>query len=320
MSGNDITHCNIAHGFKVCKKCGEELPATAAYFHRNKNSPDGLNKICKECNNAAGRNYARLTDKDGVDFNERLAAMSEALSSPVTTYRLSDMTEEERAALEARIEAKYGKRRYLPEFNKETLGRGIRLKMTTEELLIAKGLKGKISVAMVESVNKEEFVAMLQSGATNADLQKRFKMSSSYVYALRKLWDCLGDRSGGRQKKAEGKQAEGEQAALATTKPAAVPTVIQQDDAITFNGVPIVSVPGRVERLETLKCAELVEPVLAALSPVLADSETREKETIATLTLTNRAQVVAPLIVGFANTLIEMVNDTVTVEIRVSRG
>ena len=34
---------------KVCTKCGEELPATAEFFHKNKNGKYGLRGDCKNC-------------------------------------------------------------------------------------------------------------------------------------------------------------------------------------------------------------------------------------------------------------------------------
>jgi len=34
---------------KKCKMCGEELPATTEYFHKNKRAKDGLQYHCKEC-------------------------------------------------------------------------------------------------------------------------------------------------------------------------------------------------------------------------------------------------------------------------------
>lgn len=36
--------------YKICNKCGKELPATPDFFHRrSKGSKDGLNSICKKC-------------------------------------------------------------------------------------------------------------------------------------------------------------------------------------------------------------------------------------------------------------------------------
>jgi hypothetical protein len=36
---------------KTCGCCGEELPATNEYFHRNARKKDGLQAWCKSCNN-----------------------------------------------------------------------------------------------------------------------------------------------------------------------------------------------------------------------------------------------------------------------------
>lgn len=38
-------------GFKVCKACGEELPATTEYFHSEKNGKYGVHSTCKKCKN-----------------------------------------------------------------------------------------------------------------------------------------------------------------------------------------------------------------------------------------------------------------------------
>lgn len=36
---------------KKCNKCGEEKPATAEFFHRNKRRKDGVKSVCRECRN-----------------------------------------------------------------------------------------------------------------------------------------------------------------------------------------------------------------------------------------------------------------------------
>ena len=35
--------------FKTCTKCGETLPATTEYFHKNKTGKYGLRSRCKKC-------------------------------------------------------------------------------------------------------------------------------------------------------------------------------------------------------------------------------------------------------------------------------
>ena len=35
--------------FKICTKCGENLPATTEYFHKKKSGKYGLHAICKKC-------------------------------------------------------------------------------------------------------------------------------------------------------------------------------------------------------------------------------------------------------------------------------
>ena len=44
--------------YKTCTKCGNELPATAEYFYRDKNRKDGLYPQCKECRTASIKKYS----------------------------------------------------------------------------------------------------------------------------------------------------------------------------------------------------------------------------------------------------------------------
>ena len=49
--------------YKTCTKCGNELPATAEYFHRDKNRKDGLYPQCKECQSInSAKHYANKKD------------------------------------------------------------------------------------------------------------------------------------------------------------------------------------------------------------------------------------------------------------------
>lgn len=50
---------------KTCSKCHAELPATTEFFHRRKNSPDGLREVCKTCRKPETRQYYDL-NKDKV--------------------------------------------------------------------------------------------------------------------------------------------------------------------------------------------------------------------------------------------------------------
>lgn len=42
---------------KKCTKCGDEYPATAKYFYRNKQSIDGLHTYCKSCKSKMHKAY-----------------------------------------------------------------------------------------------------------------------------------------------------------------------------------------------------------------------------------------------------------------------
>jgi hypothetical protein len=44
---------------KRCSGCQQELPATAAYFHRNAPMPDGLHNECKICRRRRAVNYGQ---------------------------------------------------------------------------------------------------------------------------------------------------------------------------------------------------------------------------------------------------------------------
>ena len=46
-------------GVKVCPECKDRKPATEAYFHKDRYSPDGWCPVCKECR-AKGRHEQRI--------------------------------------------------------------------------------------------------------------------------------------------------------------------------------------------------------------------------------------------------------------------
>ena len=50
---------------KTCTKCKIEYPATTEYFYRRKDSKDGLQPVCKPCNNRA--NKRRRATKQGKE-------------------------------------------------------------------------------------------------------------------------------------------------------------------------------------------------------------------------------------------------------------
>lgn len=38
-----------------CESCGEDLPLTSKYFHRDKSKVDGFRYVCKDCRSQTGR-------------------------------------------------------------------------------------------------------------------------------------------------------------------------------------------------------------------------------------------------------------------------
>ena len=57
MSYTTHTHCN---------KCGEELPITKKYFHRNKQTKDGFKFTCKNCISLLSRKLMIVIPKHSV--------------------------------------------------------------------------------------------------------------------------------------------------------------------------------------------------------------------------------------------------------------
>lgn len=45
--------------YKLCTKCGENLPATTEYFSNHKSHKDGLSSHCKKCKNESARQYKK---------------------------------------------------------------------------------------------------------------------------------------------------------------------------------------------------------------------------------------------------------------------
>lgn len=44
-------------GYKICRKCNRELPATLKYFYKKESSGDGLRSNCKDCEKQHALNY-----------------------------------------------------------------------------------------------------------------------------------------------------------------------------------------------------------------------------------------------------------------------
>lgn len=60
---------------KICTGCGNEKPATAEYFHRSNQYPDGLRHLCKICRKKTSHNYyeenkERLL-KEGAEWRKK---------------------------------------------------------------------------------------------------------------------------------------------------------------------------------------------------------------------------------------------------------
>ena len=70
-----ICHSDIM-GTRICSKCGEEKPETTEYFYKNKASRGGLNTICKECKNKAGRRWRSENPEKVSEKNRRWYAVN----------------------------------------------------------------------------------------------------------------------------------------------------------------------------------------------------------------------------------------------------
>ncbi len=57
---------------KKCTKCKQELPATTKFFHRNKNTKDGLVSYCKACRKKASKDWwANNSDRNRAYKKQR---------------------------------------------------------------------------------------------------------------------------------------------------------------------------------------------------------------------------------------------------------
>jgi len=56
--------------FKVCIKCGKNLPATAEYFSLRKDSRDGLRNECKKCRGLYNKQYKKDNEKVINDYHK----------------------------------------------------------------------------------------------------------------------------------------------------------------------------------------------------------------------------------------------------------
>lgn len=59
---------------KVCRKCGEEKPATAELFYRDGKRPDGLQMWCRSCSSAYGKSHYRASHRPVPGHRERFWA------------------------------------------------------------------------------------------------------------------------------------------------------------------------------------------------------------------------------------------------------
>lgn len=75
---------------KLCSRCGEEKPATADYFHRNKQQRGGLHIHCKSCVNEYVRKYHQEHKQEAREYRE---ANKEKLKA---ARRVRDLAKKER--------------------------------------------------------------------------------------------------------------------------------------------------------------------------------------------------------------------------------
>lgn len=66
---SQVIEAGVTPGFKICNRCGEEKPATLAYFYRRPDTKDGLRANCKICKKVKSKREVEtstyLTHPDG---------------------------------------------------------------------------------------------------------------------------------------------------------------------------------------------------------------------------------------------------------------
>lgn len=56
---------------KTCSSCGDDHPATADFFYRQSNKPDGLTSRCKKCHNGSVKKWIKRNPKQRVVYMRR---------------------------------------------------------------------------------------------------------------------------------------------------------------------------------------------------------------------------------------------------------
>lgn len=77
------------YGYKFCKKCNRELPVSSMYFPTDKQCPDGLRNVCRECNKKYGEFLDKVYTKSEIWTSEDL----ELLKSIYSDYTNEELVE-----------------------------------------------------------------------------------------------------------------------------------------------------------------------------------------------------------------------------------
>ncbi len=131
-----MQHSDSPH--KSCKICSRTLPATTEYFHRDKNSKDGLCSSCKECKKASRRAYyTRNTEKAKAYSKQYVADNREHTAEYQKLYaeqHQAELTEYKKAYyVEHQEEQKERNRAYYAEHKQQASDYGKRRRLENPE-------------------------------------------------------------------------------------------------------------------------------------------------------------------------------------------
>jgi hypothetical protein len=245
--------------------------------------------------------------KDELDerreFHEERARR---LSSPVTSYKL---TPEQLAELNARLERKPylppvqggrkpKKKERKPFMFSDKVKNEAQRQMSDREievLIEEKGLKKYLSVKLVRKCSKEMLEEMIKRGLKGSEMAKEIGTAVCNISYLRKLFDMPADKKQNLQKKQKN------QGPL----PGPIPefAIVKSEDPAPYTAEP----------------AEVIEPTEQE-KPAISSPADPADNVIFAMETTEKARIVAPLVVGVANSLVEMMCERVAVEIRVRRA